>query len=240
MRINSEALDLWAGEAKVQKAMMAFGGQYKRGGDLLDGRAQFPFDDATGLKETFTVIASENISPPDQVDISKIAGGKSFQSVAWMFGYTPDMRHVGFPPSCAAAQRWLLLGSFECLAMELKSLLEYMRKSQPDTDPKLEDVQKFVEDLAAEDLERAIESGVIMCHARVEKKMSIYVPLGWWCMEKAMPENPVIYGAHKSYMTSTPDDAATYNQVTCIFKASGRGASRMEEIHKAMLDKCNG
>lgn len=130
IRDKSEANDLWAGEVNVQKALTAFGGQYKRTDEAAGtGRTQYPFDDATGLEETARMLEASNMSPPKLVDLSTVAGGKTFQDSAWMFGYTTDMRYSGFGPNCAAMMRWLTLGSFHCLTFELGSLVAYMAKA---------------------------------------------------------------------------------------------------------------
>lgn len=240
VRVKSEGGDLWAEELKVQKALTAFGGQYKRTEEAAGtGRTQHPFDDATGLTETMKMVETQNMSPPKLADLSKVAGGASFQESAWMFGYTPEMKFAGLGPTCAAIQRWLTLGGFHCLAIEVVSLVKYMAKSagqQCDTFcPTLQEISWFVEALTTEKLKQVADDNVRMCQATITKQVAVYIPLGWYCVERSLPDHPVICGARKSYMTSD-DDVQAYDSAKAIFAKSGRVVTRMEEIFQAMRD----
>jgi len=151
VRKESEACDLWAGEAKVQKALTAFWGQYKRAQEAASGRSQYPFEDNTGLKETATLCNTANICPPCVLDLNAIVGGKSFQEGAWMFGYTPEMKYSGLAPNCGTMLRWVVLGSFHSLSINTLQLVQHMTKAAgvEDTNfvPTLQSIQSFIETL---------------------------------------------------------------------------------------------
>lgn len=186
------------------------------------------------------MVETQHMSPPKLVDLSKVAGGANFQESAWMFGYTPEMKFAGLGPNCAAIQRWLTLGGFHCLAIEVVSLVKYMAKSaglQCDTFcPTLQEISSFVEALTTEKLKQAADDNVRMCQANIMKKVAVYIPLGWYCVERSLPDHPVIRGARKSCMTSDDDDVQAYDSVKAIFPKSGRVVTRMEEIFQAMRD----
>ena len=92
----------------------------------------------------------------------------------------------------------------------------------------------FVEKLTTETLKAAVASGVEMYQATISKKTSLYIPLGWYCVEKSLPDHPIICGARKCYMTCETFDVELYLVIKQMFAKSGRVITRMEEIARAM------
>lgn len=240
MRSKSEAADLWAGDPQVQRSLTTFGGQYKRGAGV--DRAQFPFEDATSLEKMNVLLETDNMKPPMIVDIQAVPGGASFQDSAWMFGYTPEMKFTGLAPNCASIQRWLVLGGVHIIAVELVSLVKHMAKlSKVGEDvfvPKVEEVQAFVESWDEKAVRGAMSDGVVARQATLEKKTSVFIPLGWLCVERSMPNHPLVYGARKSFMTADVGSVERYELLTKMYTSSGRAVVRMEQIHELMKAAC--
>ena len=75
-----------------------------------------------------------------------------------------------------------------------------------------------------------------MFAADVQRRESLFIPLGWWCIEQALPNHPLIYGVRKSYMTYGQADMRQYLLQTTIHGKSGRGIDRMHKIFEKMRD----
>lgn len=240
VRRKSEAADLWAGDPQVQKALTTFGGEYKKG--VSGDRAQFPFEDTDSIQRMNTMVDSENMRPPMVADIKDVSGGMSFQDSSWMFGYTPQMKWVGLAPNCAAIQRWLALGGLHIVAVDIRSLVKHMAKknkvAEEEFIPKIEDTQAFLEELDAAGVSAAAKDGVIMRQVTLEKKCSAFIPMGWMCIERALPSHPLIYGARKSFMTADTGSLDRYELLTKMFTSSGKSVSRMEQILELIRARC--
>jgi len=104
--------------------------------------------------------------------------------------------------------------------------------------PKVEEVQAFIEELDTQKIEAAAKDGVLIRQATVTKQMSAFIPLGWVCVEKSMPNHPLIYGARKSFMTTGQDSVRKYELLTKMNSASRRSVTRMEQILQLMTAAC--
>ena len=100
--------------------------------------------------------------------------------------------------------------------------------------PTLQSMQSFIETLALAGLKALVDGGVQIFQATLEKKDLLYIPLGCFCIEKSTPGNPLIYGAHKSYMCNAKDDVDQYKMLTAIFAKSNRSVTRMQQILQVM------
>ena len=120
-RKSSESFDLWASDAKVQKALTAFGPQYRQkdtDSSTSNGRSQYPVEEATGLDCTQKMIGTKHISLPKALNMSAVTGGESFHKAVWMFGYHPTMAWDSLAPDVAVIQHRLFFGGFSCLAIK--------------------------------------------------------------------------------------------------------------------------
>jgi len=243
VRRNSEAFDLMASDTKIQKALTALGAQYKQKGNdssTPHGMSQYPIEAATGLECADALIATAHISPPKLLDISCVAGGASFHKAAWMFGYAPEMKWDGLSPNCSALQRWLFFGAYRCVAINTADMVRHLAESAgqdpKDYTPTFDELQTFVDALTPEIFKTMKDKGIAMFAADVQRRESLFIPLGWWCIEQSLPNHPLIYGVRKSYMTYGQADMRQYLLQTTIHGKSGRGVDRMHKISEKMRD----
>ena len=102
--------------------------------------------------------------------------------------------------------------------------------------PTLDELQHFVVRLTPEMLKLTVEKDVAMFQATLETKDSIFIPPGWYCIEKSTAQHPMIYAGRPSYMTCGQVDVAKYLSFTTIHAKSGRGVGRMRQIYEKMRD----
>ena len=229
-----EELTLLLGNAKVQKALSAYGGAYKKAlGKSKEerGRHQERIEDTAELEACQTVLGSGL----PQCDISGVDGGEPFMKGSFHFGYaaSPNMMFVGMTPNCASVVKILAVGEVHMLMIDLKSL---HTASAEKVGPPLENLD-YIDTIAMwtkERMEQLIANGVVIHSAVHRQGELIHIPQGWIVCECTPPGHPFNYGLRKAFFHMALKATEQYQQCIALYEASAKDVSRMKAIEEVL------
>ena len=174
-----------------------------------------------------------------RLNLSKMPGGESFNQSIFYFGFDPKMSGAYLCPNAAAMIRVLALGSMDVVAFDISELLadpENLKvlghEGKPE-DVTLDDVSKFVLEMQASSYS---SKGPLGYFATLQQDDAIYIPQGYFLAEKCSPVSSLVFGVRKSFLVETDAAKAAYETAVNVMKASGRDATKMQEV-LALYDK---
>ena len=230
------ALDLLLVDPPVQRCLASWGSQYKRAqASAKADTITFPMQDGQGKAEVAKVF--ETLMPLSQVvDVSAVAGGKSFMGQYWLYGCVADLKALGATPNSACLLKVHVAGDVRHVLFEIQPFLNYMHSNGQISDAN--DLAKATELLHGFDAD-ALQSmlkdgGVEMFQVTLKPRQALFIPTGWLALEVALPSVHT-YGIRKSFFLASL--GTQYKQALESTRALGKNVDRMQSISKLVEDK---
>lgn len=163
-------------------------------------------------------------------DISSVQGGKGFMDSAWLFGFLPGSEKVNLPPNNAAMLRYLCAGTVDILLIDAVSLASAAKEKEWAGHGTLEAYLNTIEKWDASAIKACTEAGVHMKQCQLQKNQLLYVPMGYWLVEKAAKDEALVYGARKSFFAKSSKSKDGYAAIANVYRSSSRNMERMDAI----------
>ena len=227
----------WTGKPRVQLALSAFGGEYKKSKTTqVEGRGQQPMSSKQGKEETdhmFTE-AFKIAGIPLNLEVLKDTPAASIVSNTWMFGYMPGRNSAALTNQGLPLMKVFVHGEVDAFACDLQALTVAWGKLENMEELSAQTMQECLLSLCGEKLKRLADHGCVFHAVKIEGGSAIYVPTGWVLVERAVPKATLTYGARKTVFVKDGVHATSYDAVIEHLRAAGNNVARYEEVRAAM------
>ena len=223
------------GDAVVQKAIGAWGSQYKK--TMANAKlsyATFPMDPKSG-RGLVNDFAAKLRPQGQQPDLSEVQGGKQFMESAWLYGLSPDHKSISFLPNHAPRIRVLAVGETRYILIEWSSLLAALQIAD-DTAGRAEKAIETLKGLDEPALHSLPEKGVVWMQCNLKPQFALFIPTGWLVVEISS-NCPLIYGFRKGFFTFLSKHIENYEAAISLTRESQQNVTRMEQILQVLKDQ---
>ena len=225
----------WTQLPKVQLALSAFGGEYRRQKSTQSsGSCQRVLECKQGKEETDAML--QQLATSLQLD--KVAAdlstspAKAIQEQTWMFGYEPGHEFCGLGSQALAFIKVQVFGDAAFMTFSASSLSSAWEAAWGSLTS--ETLEQKVLSLSCDDFKTLQSKGCQVYSGKLSPGMSLFAPTCWVLIERAVPTSRLVYGVRKSYVIRSAVAHSEYDSALKINAASGKQkiASFRKEVCK--------
>ena len=226
LQSNPDSLKLCLADAQAQKALAAWGAQFTKVCSA-QGLPIVTHPMEKQAKENFHKFVMGQVPEGDQLDLKPVAGGEAFQSAAWLFGCSSNMKHLAALPNHACLFKVIACGQIRTLLVEVDSLRAGIAEIQQKPELLgLSEALNYLRDADEAALGSLCDHKVVMRQVAQSKNDLLFVPAGWLMMEVAASSGDLIFGLRKSVFMRR----FSKEYETAIALQGSTGTDRMKQI----------